>query len=174
MEDYATSQVAYRLPHLWYLIIYTLEASLVHRRHPIQREAFQIDLRGLDRLVSQQFADHLDRYTLFLQGRSERVTDRIRGNYFRHTTGICQLLQGPVKISQGRGIFPEGLFTRFRPARFFQTFTKNSYYRFRCQWISKRRTTYKSREICWRWTINHKGSFCRRINGNRSLPAGAG
>ena len=71
MEDYATSQVADRLPHLWYIIIYALEASLVHRRHLIQREALQIDLRRLDWLVSQQFADHLDRYTLFLQGRAK-------------------------------------------------------------------------------------------------------
>ncbi len=87
---YATSRVANLLPHLGYRFIHALEASPVHRRQTFQGKALQVNLRGLDRRMPQQLADHLDRYVLFLQGRGERVTDRVRGDRLTHTTSLRQ------------------------------------------------------------------------------------
>ena len=67
--------------------------------------------------MPQQLADHLDRYVLFLQGRGERVTDRVRGDRLTHTTNLRQRPQGTVKAQQGAVVFRIGRLTRFLPAQ---------------------------------------------------------
>ena len=105
MKEYATSRVANLLPYLGYRFIHALEASPVHRRQTFQGKALQVNLRGLDRRMPQQLADHLDRYVLFLQGRGERVTDRVRGDRLTHTTSLRQRPQVAVKAQQGAVVF---------------------------------------------------------------------
>ena len=117
MKEYATSRVANLLPHLGYRFIHALEASPVHRRQTFQGKALQVNLRGLDRRMPQQLADHLDRYVLFLQGRGERVTDRVRGDRLTHTTSLRQRPQVAVKAQQGAVVFRIGRLTRFLPAQ---------------------------------------------------------
>ena len=67
--------------------------------------------------MPQQLADHLDRYVLFLQGRGERVTDRVRGDRLTHTTSLRQRPQVAVKAQQGAVVFRIGRLTRFLPAQ---------------------------------------------------------
>ena len=117
MKEYATSRVANLLPHLGYRFIHALEASPVHRRQTFQGKALQVNLRGLDRRMPQQLTDHLDRYVLFLQGRGERVTDRVRGDRLTHTTSLRQRPQVAVKAQQGAVVFRIGRLTRFLPAQ---------------------------------------------------------
>ena len=117
MKEYATSRVANLLPHLGYRFIHALEASPVHRRQTFQGKALQVNLRGLDRRMPQQLADHLDRYVLFLQGRGERVTDRVRGDRLTHTTSLRQRPQVAVKAQQGAVVFRIGRLTCFLPAQ---------------------------------------------------------
>ena len=71
MKEYATSQVASLLPHFGYRFTHALKTIPVHCRQTFQREALQIDLCCLNRLMPQQLTDNLDRYILFLQERGE-------------------------------------------------------------------------------------------------------
>ena len=118
MKEYATSRVANLLPHLGYRFIHALEASPVHRRQTFQGKALQVNLRGLDRRMPQQLADHLYRYVLFLQGRGERVTDRVRGDRLTpHHKSPPATFKSQLKRSQGAVVFRIGRLTRFLPAQ---------------------------------------------------------
>ena len=71
VKEYATSQVASLLPHFGHRFTHALKTIPVHCRQTFQREALQIDLCCLNRLMPQQLTDNLDRYILFLQERGE-------------------------------------------------------------------------------------------------------
>mgnify|MGYP007098961712 CR=1 FL=1 len=105
MKEYATSQVASLLPHFGYRFTHALKTIPVHLRQTLQREALQIDLCCLNRLMPQQLTDNLDRYILFLQERGEWMTDRIRGDRKRNACRSRQQLQVTVKAGQGPVIF---------------------------------------------------------------------
>ena len=111
VKEYATSQVASLLPHFGYRFTHALKTIPVHCRQTFQREALQIDLCCLNRLMPQQLTDNLDRYILFLQERGEWMTDRIWGDRKRNACRSRQQLQVTVKAGQGPVIFFVGRLT---------------------------------------------------------------